>query len=84
MGVGDKHQVDVVIVEHVLRRVKPVVSADEIVHREQLNVAELMHHANVEHLGTEVVVLRTTCFSHLLGRSTRLPVDRLERPEDDS
>jgi len=81
---SDEHEVDVIVVQHVLRRFKPAVSADEIVHCKQLNVAELVHHANVEHLSAATIVLRSLSFAHLLGCSVRVPVDRLEYTEDEA
>jgi len=43
--------------------------ADEVVHRKQLNVTELVHHQNVQHVSAEAVVLSTIGFSHLSIRS---------------
>ena len=84
MRIGDEHQVDVIVVEHILRRVKPIVRADEIIHRKQLNVTELVHHTNVEHLSAAMIVLRQMCFTQPFGRSIHLPVDSLEHAEDES
>ena len=82
MRISDKHQVDVIVVEHILRRVKPIVSADEIV--QKLNVAELVHHTNLEHLSAAMIVRRQACFTQPFGRSIHLPVDSLEHAEDES
>jgi len=57
VSVCDEHQVDAVVVKHVLRRLKPVVSTDKIVHGKQLNFTELVHHHNVKYLSAAVIVL---------------------------
>ena len=84
MRIGDEHQVDIVVVEHVLGRYEAVVRANEVVHREQHEIHTLEHQANVEHLSAASIVLGTICFAHLLCRSVQLPMDRLERVEQEA
>jgi len=68
VNVCDKHQVDAVVVKHVLRRLKPVVSTDKVVHGKQLNVTEFIHHQNIKHLSAAFIVLRTMSFTQLTKR----------------
>jgi len=83
MRIGDEHKVNVVVIEHVLRRFEPVVSADKIFHCIQNVVCKLEHHAYVEHLSAALIVLRPMCFAHLFCRSVKLPIDSLEHVEDE-
>jgi len=66
MRVAYEHQVDVVVVEHVLRILKPVVGADKILHFAEIERAELVAPENVENVSTAVAALRTMCSAHLL------------------
>ena len=82
VGVRYEHQANVVVIKYILRTFEAVVSADVILHFLRTDSTEHAKQENVEHLSTAIVILREMCFSHRLCRSIQLPVDRLERAED--
>jgi len=80
--ISEKHEVYVVVVQHVLRTLEPVVSADEVVHPEQLIFTELVDYENIEHVCAAIIVVGVMCFACPPRRSSELPEEGLEDAED--
>jgi len=81
VSVGYCHQIDVIIVDDVLRIFEAVVSADEMIDCRCLDLRKLVAQHDVENLSRSLIVVRQASFAQFLSGTVELPVDALHWDE---